>query len=207
MASIAQGLGVAAGSVTNFLGWWREELRGLVPPRGRARAASQIRIVVGQDGYRVLESTGSKQRPVRGGVELSAPEAAAAAAELAKSNAAALIGIRVPLASCFVRHVELPRSAQADVARILELDLERATPIRRGGVCGRGVGEAGRGGGGGERVGQKKNRRAVGGPFCADSHARGGRVPLLCWGGGGRPPPPTKIFLPPQKRAPPRRRK
>ncbi|HJZ34016.1 MAG TPA: PilN domain-containing protein [Hyphomicrobiaceae bacterium] len=130
MASIAQGLGVAAGSVTNFLGWWREELRGLVPQRVRARAASQILIVVGQDGYRVLESTGSKQRPVRGGVELSAPEAAAAAAELAKSNAAALIGIRVPLASCFVRHVELPRSAQADVARILELDLERATPFK-----------------------------------------------------------------------------
>src|SRR5262249_9579516 len=40
------------------------------------------------------------------------------------------VGLRVPLASCFVRTVELPRSAQEDASRILDLDLERATPFK-----------------------------------------------------------------------------
>ncbi len=130
MATIAQGLAATGGGLAHFLRWWRDELRGLVPQRVRARAAARIVIVVGQDGYRVLESTHGKLRSVRGGADLSALDAVTAASQLAKANPAALIGIRVPLASCFVRHVELPRNAQEDAARILELDLERATPFK-----------------------------------------------------------------------------
>jgi len=130
MAAIAQSLQATGDGVVHFLRWWREELAGLVPQRVRARSAAKIIICSGQDGYRVLETVGGKLRPARAGADLSALDAVTVASQLAKANPAAQIGIRVPFASCFVRQVELPRNAQEDAARILELDLERATPFK-----------------------------------------------------------------------------
>jgi general secretion pathway protein L len=131
MPTIAQAIETTGGGVIQFLKWWGEELRGLIPQRAGSRSAARILVALTQEGYRVFEGGGAKLRPVRAGVELSALDAVRAAAELARSNPAAPVGIRVPLASCFVRTVELPRSAQEDASRILELDLERATPFKR----------------------------------------------------------------------------
>lgn len=130
MATIAQSLEAAGGGLVSFLRWWRDELRGLVPQRVRARPTAKIVVALDQDGFRVLEGAGGKLRPARGGADLSARDAVGVTGQLAKSNPTAQIGIRVPLASCFVRHLELPRNAQDDAARILDLDLERATPFK-----------------------------------------------------------------------------
>jgi len=130
MPTIAQAIETTGGGVIQFFKWWLDELRGLVPQRAGSRSAVRILVALTPEGYRVFEGSGAKLRPVRPGVELSALDAVGAAAELARSNPAALVGIRVPLASCFARTVELPRSAQEDASRILELDLERATPFK-----------------------------------------------------------------------------
>jgi len=131
MATIAQAIETTGGGVIQFLKWWRDELAGLLPQRAQGRSAASILVAITPEGgYRVFEGTGTKLRPVRAGLELSALDAVGAAADLARSNPGALIGIRVPLASCFVRSLELPRSAQDDASRILDLDLERATPFK-----------------------------------------------------------------------------
>jgi general secretion pathway protein L len=130
MPTIAQTIEATGGGVIRFLKWWGEELGGLVPQRVAGRSGAKVLISIGQEGYRVLESGGGKLRPVHGGAELSARDVVAAAGELARANPAAEVGIRVPLAGCFVRTVELPRSAQEDASRILDLDLERATPFK-----------------------------------------------------------------------------
>jgi hypothetical protein len=131
MATIAQAIETTGGGVIQFLKWWRDELAGLLPQRAQGRSAARILVAITpEEGYRVFEGTGAKLRPVRAGLELSALDAVGAAADLARSNPGALIGIRVPLASCFVRSLELPRSAQDDASRILDLDLERATPFK-----------------------------------------------------------------------------
>ena len=110
MPTIAQTIETTGGGVIHFLKWWREELGGLLPQRVAGRSAAKIIVCVGPEGYRLLEGGGGKLRPVRGGADLSALDAVAAASELARANPAAEVGIRVPLASCFVRTVELPRS-------------------------------------------------------------------------------------------------
>ncbi|HEU0061257.1 MAG TPA: PilN domain-containing protein [Hyphomicrobiaceae bacterium] len=130
MPTIAQTIAAANSGIVGFLKWWGEELGGLLPQRVAGRTAAKIVICVGPEGYRLLESGGGKLRPARGGAELSALDAVGAVGELARANSAAEVGIRVPLASCFVRSVELPRSAQEDASRILDLDLERATPFK-----------------------------------------------------------------------------
>jgi len=130
MPTIAQAIEATGGGVIHFLKWWREELGGLVPQRVVGRSGAKIVICIGQEGYQVLEGGGGKLRPVRGGADRSALDVVAAAGELARANPAAEVGIRVALASCFVRTVELPRSAQEDAGRILDLDLERATPFK-----------------------------------------------------------------------------
>src|SRR5262245_29716098 len=130
MPTIGQAISATSGGVIGFVKWWGEELGGLLPQRVAGRAAAKILICVGPEGYRLIESGGGKLRPARGGAELSALDAVGAARELARADPAAEVGIRVALASCFVLTVELPRSAQEDASRILDLDLERATPFR-----------------------------------------------------------------------------
>ncbi len=41
----------------------------------------------------------------------------------------AAVQLRLPHSACLVRRIEVPDKAQADAARILELDLERSTPL------------------------------------------------------------------------------
>src|SRR5262245_2837147 len=125
MATITQAIETSGGGLIRFLRWWRDELGGLLPQRAGGRAPARILVAIDQDSFRVFEGGGAKLRPVRAGLNLSALDAVAAVAELARTNPAARVGIRVPLASCFARTVELPRSAQEDASRILDLDLER----------------------------------------------------------------------------------
>jgi general secretion pathway protein L len=128
MAGIAQSVEVVGGGVSRFLLWWREELLGLLPRR--TRSVATLLVAVGPNGYRIFEDQNGRPRSADAGADLAALDAVNMTAKLARSNPAAVVGIRVPLESCFVRHVELPRGAQDDAARILDLDLERATPFK-----------------------------------------------------------------------------
>jgi general secretion pathway protein L len=175
-------MAAAAGGLRQFLRWWRDELRGLLPQRMREASAARILLAIGQDGYRVFASTGGKLRPVRGEEDLSALEAASAAGELARSNPAALVGVRMPLANCFVRHLELPRSASQDAARILDLDLERATPFKLKDVYSAALVEAGDTRGPRVRVRHLTIKRQAVDPLLEELKASGAAASFIdCW--------------------------
>ena len=139
MQSVAGTLRTLTAAAAGFLVWWRDELAGLAPERLRGlMSADSTRIVIAQTethaeaGFRVFEEGGS-DRSGRGAAvaePLSLQDAVLAAAELAAGRPDVPIGVRLPLAGCFVRTVELPAAARTDAARILELDLERSTPFK-----------------------------------------------------------------------------
>jgi general secretion pathway protein L len=122
--------------VMRFLAWWREELWGLVPgPVRRWFADTHAGVVLAQveTGFQLI--TEPSQR-VRDGTHevLSRAQAVAALAEMASSRRLGSVGIRLPLSQCLERRVELPRVPQDDLRRMLNFDIERATPFRLGEV-------------------------------------------------------------------------
>jgi len=202
MPTIAQAIGATGGGVIHFLKWWREELGGLMPQRVVGRSGAKILICLGQEGYQVFEGGGGgKLRPVRGGADLSALDAVAAAGELARANPTAEVGIRVPLASCFVRTVELPRSAQEDASRILDLDLERATPFKLKDVYCATLVENDDGRGPQVRARHLMIKRPSVEPVLGELNASGVRVEFIdCWDEGNRQSLPVN-FLASQQQA------
>jgi general secretion pathway protein L len=122
-----------------FLAWWRDELWAMVPERvGRLLAGADAGIVLAQveGGFQIVEEASSRARGNVGASPevLSRAEALAALAEMAVSRRLGRVGIRLPSSQCFERRVELPRAARDDVRRMLDFDLERATPFRLAGV-------------------------------------------------------------------------
>ncbi|MBX9925708.1 MAG: hypothetical protein K2Y05_05070, partial [Hyphomicrobiaceae bacterium] len=113
------------------MSWWVGELSGLVPALPWRSAQTEI----------VLSGDGDRQRlsEERGGREVRELAAGAVDIERALAQIAAKRGgrgqpnlvLRLPRAAVFSRSVALPKSAAADAARILALDLEQATPFRR----------------------------------------------------------------------------
>ncbi len=122
------------GACGRFLAWWAEELRQLVPRRLRdLLSGSRPRIVLSiePDGLRLLREAGLHRSELLRGAECPQTWDAAAAAARAAAGRNASIGLRLPLDACLVRSLELPRTAEGDVGRILGLDLERSTPFRQ----------------------------------------------------------------------------
>jgi general secretion pathway protein L len=118
--------------LTGFLGWWGRELCGLLPGRMSGLLGDRRRRIVlaaADSGYSVFTETGGTAGAGRHEV-LSREEAGRRLAALAASHRGAPIGLRLPLSACYSRHVQLPAAARADFARILALELERATPFR-----------------------------------------------------------------------------
>jgi len=119
-----------------FLGWWGGELAALLPDSVKQRLSGdgkRVVLAMQRDGFQVrLEGA-----PRDGGIaqDVVAPRAAAiaAAVELAARERAS-ITLLLPQAACFKRAVEVPRAAIRDCRRVLDLDLERATPFRRADV-------------------------------------------------------------------------
>ncbi|MCL4766554.1 MAG: PilN domain-containing protein [Hyphomicrobiaceae bacterium] len=117
-----------------FLSWWGEELRQLVPPRlGELMSGSEPRIILSiePDGLRLLKETGAHRTEVLRGADCAETWSAVARTAHVAAGRKASFGIRLPLEACLVRNLELPKSAQRDVAQILGLDLERSTPFRQ----------------------------------------------------------------------------
>lgn len=122
-----------------FLGWWRDELWGMVPERvRRLLAGGDAGIVLAEveGGFAIIDASAGPARygPADAPRVLSRAEALAALEKMAVSRRLGPVGIRLPLSQCFERRVELPKAGGDDVRRMLNFDLERATPFKLGEV-------------------------------------------------------------------------
>lgn len=116
--------------VGGFLGWWGRELAGLLPGGGFGQAhrhPPRYLVSVERDGFYLIDGSQPKPRPAAAATEPS-QDLAGLLAALAQ-GATSTIGIRLPYTACFVRQVELPAVAEAHMARLLALDLERNSPF------------------------------------------------------------------------------
>jgi general secretion pathway protein L len=122
-----------ADGVARFLGWWRDELWGLVPEYGRrlmTGARSDVVLAEVDGRYLVLAETASRGPAAAPGPRVLPRAQAISQLVEAAQKAALATGLRIPADRCYVRRVELPKAALADARRILNLDLERVTPFR-----------------------------------------------------------------------------
>lgn len=124
--------------IGRFLTWWGEELAGCVPAglrRALAPATPRIALCFSDDRLDII----SERRRDGGRTVLSLPRSDDVAARL-KQDITTLgprrrpvpIGLRIPLAWCLRRQLDIPYAARANAARILLNDLQRSTPFRSG---------------------------------------------------------------------------
>jgi general secretion pathway protein L len=166
---------------TRFFEWWRDELLGLVPQRLLADADASVVLAQVDGGFQIVTGPSSRGRKEAAPV-MSRAQALAALAKMAASGKAGAIGLRLPFSQCFERRVELPKAARDDLKRMLNFDLERATPFRLGDVYTASLptGEAGTNGK--QRVRQLVVKREAVDPLISDVKATG-LVPAFvdCW--------------------------
>lgn len=120
----------------SFLSWWRDELKALVPGNfGLAASRGSNQPVLMS-----MEATGLCVIDLKSAVP-GDPEARRATAKsqndaivdltgLARERSSSAVRIRLPYSACFARRLELPAGASSNFARMLALDLERATPFK-----------------------------------------------------------------------------
>lgn len=121
-----------------FFGWWGGELHALLPAGVKSALAGsgkRVELAVVDGGYRI-RIAGNQRDEGHAYEELitSRAQAASAAAGIAAREGASGVTLVLPQTMCFLRTVEVPRSALKDCRRVLDLDLERATPFRRADV-------------------------------------------------------------------------
>lgn len=122
-------------SMMNFLRWWIDELTDLLPVQARRSRVPMRRFVVTLQGDKleiVVEDKGHTL-PIDPGSDPSTVLVGALEETLrrgAATHGALPVSLRVRASDGFVRHVDLPASAQRDFDRMLRLDLERTTPLK-----------------------------------------------------------------------------
>jgi general secretion pathway protein L len=187
MQNGAPALSSAMDGAARFLGWWREELREMVPERLRrllAGADSGIVLAQVEGGFQIVDASAGRTRGGAGAARqvLSRAEALAALAEMAASRRLARFGIRLSLSRCFERRAELPKAARDDVRRMLNFDLERATPFRLGEVYTAHLANGAARAGGRQRLRQLIVKREAVDPLLADVRAAGLDPAFVdCW--------------------------
>lgn len=123
-------------ALREFFHWWGGELKGLLPAALREPLAGRRpRVLLSLETAR-LQVLGERSGRTEILGEFPADEggreeAALRLAEAVRTTPGAAAGLRLGAGSVFIRRVELPAAARKDFARILELDLEQATPFRR----------------------------------------------------------------------------
>jgi general secretion pathway protein L len=172
-------------SVAGFLEWWRDELLGLVPQWVRRPLAdAEVAVVLAQvdGGFQIVTASSPRRRRDEAVPVLSRAQAVAALADIASSRKATSVGLRLPFSQCFERRVELPKAARDDVKRMLNFDLERATPFRLGDVYTACLPTGEAGAKGKQRLRQLVVKREAVDPLIADVKAAG-LVPAFvdCW--------------------------
>jgi len=128
-------LSSARDGVLAFLSWWYGELAGMLPAwlrQSNVGAKLEHVVVVGPDGLRLTKADPNEtaQMCVERYPVQSPEEIAIRVSGSARAGSRSLVGLRFPYSYCFSRFVELPASASQDFERLLQVDLERATPFR-----------------------------------------------------------------------------
>lgn len=142
MASASSGSGsiTRGSSIGRFLGWWLAELRELVPVRlapGRSGARKFRRpslvLSAGPGRHRLFDEQNGRMRELDASPVTQDRDAAIEArlAAISSEDPRPAIVLRLPREFLFSRTAQLPAGAARDMVRILELDLEQATPFRR----------------------------------------------------------------------------
>jgi general secretion pathway protein L len=186
MQSGASALQSLRGGLADGLVWWRDELAGLVPERVRRQFVGgrpETVLVQVDDGFVVVkDAAASRSTKARESAVLPRPEAITQLVRAARSNAEATVGVRLPADVCFARNVELPVAARNDLRRILDFDLERATPFKHRDVYTAHVVEGEATSKGKLRVRQLVTKRGAVDPLVAEVRAAGLEVGFVdCW--------------------------
>ena len=105
---------------SRFWRWWTAELAGLASLLSPARfgwGAYDLVVTQGADGAWIAKpaSGGGGYKPLDGVIETAHVQT---------------VKLCLPAADCFLRRVALPDVARSEIARLLALDLERATPFK-----------------------------------------------------------------------------
>jgi general secretion pathway protein L len=113
-----------------FFVWWTEELAGLVPAWLRRWATQAPRgVIVSAEGSSFVCYDEGRAGLVRRGELTIARGAIDSGARLLRDRIRGRAVVRVPHKACLVRRLELPAAAKRDFDKILQIDLERATPF------------------------------------------------------------------------------
>lgn len=130
----SQGGASGRGPFRRFMSWWLAELASMLPSFGWLRRRREIVLPAGESGVRLLEKSGQRLRNLVGS-DLSVHEQEAQRDRLlagfAMNGDRPDMVVLLPSAEVFSRVVALPQGALGDAGRILALDLEQATPLRR----------------------------------------------------------------------------
>lgn len=187
MESSAPALRPVMDSAMRLLGWWRDELWGLVPEGWRrlfVGADPGIVLAQVETGFQILSEAETRVRAGTGeaAAVLSRAQALSALAEMAESGRLGPVGVRLPLGQCFERRIELPKAARNDVRKMLNFDLERATPFRLKDVYTAHVMASEAGPKGKQRIRQLVVKRETVDPLIADMKAAGLEPAFVdCW--------------------------
>ena len=120
----------------SFFRWWSAELAAIFANGRKSvkhRAGKRL-VLCMEDGRRRLIRENGERRETLAETDKSGPEGLGELAVAAMAYPKLPFGIRFGSRDCFSRMVELPAQAEGDFRRILELDMERATPFRAGDV-------------------------------------------------------------------------
>jgi len=171
-----------------FVLWWGAELAELVPsPLQRWATQEAKRTVLSAEDGRFVHYEESRGRLVRhGDTELQGDRASQNRRRLAAHRLrwwpARSVGVRLLRSACLIRRLELPAAARRDFDKILQLDLERATPFRHHDVYVDYFIEEGAGSDGKVWVRQVVAKRQVLDPILQQLAARGIKVDFAdCW--------------------------
>ncbi len=122
-------------TVVNFLRWWGRELNGIFvapAPVGSARFPRRTVLSVENNSLRILDERKGRCEELETfeGVDFGADAAITAFGKIARKRRRSAAGLRFSNTDCFQRVVNFPSAAEHDIAKALQLDLERTTPFR-----------------------------------------------------------------------------
>jgi general secretion pathway protein L len=123
--------GDTTSALERFWHWWAGELKDIAPTSWRAAPRRQARrLIISVEAPRkalLLERGGQIETLAQTD---DADDDLSGLVRLIKARARMPVGVRLRESDCFSRTMQLPVQAEADYRRILELDMERTTPLR-----------------------------------------------------------------------------
>ncbi|MFA5949759.1 MAG: PilN domain-containing protein [Hyphomicrobium sp.] len=192
--------------ISDFFSWWGGELADVLKlsTSSAEKGGQRAVIAVSAETLKLIEPAvqNAESAAARG-------EAVGLAAmldflsRLAQSKAPPAITLRFPYRTCFVRSVILPASAAADFERLLQIDLERATPFKHKDVYTAYLADPSQNGTRTQKLKQLVIKRSLVDGIRADIEALGLTIGAIeCWNEVGTAALPANFLN--EKKAPPR---